>query len=212
MAAMVDTVNMPYHHGNLRESLIEAGMLLARSSGPEAVVLREAARSAGVSHNAVYRHFADRDELLGEVCMRCMSELARLMEQRTSELGAREDAWAHLFATGRAYVEFALVEPGWFRTAFAVPHNLDHAVQGSGAGPSGLNPYQLLSRCLDDLVAAGALSPTRRIGAEYGPWSAVHGLATLLIDGPLRGLARDEADRALDSLMKMVGEGLSEIR
>ena len=64
-----------YHHGNLRESLIEAGIELARSQGPDGVVLREVARRAGVSHNAAYRHFADREALLAEIARHGMREL-----------------------------------------------------------------------------------------------------------------------------------------
>ena len=71
---------MPYHHGQLREALIVAAVELARTAGPEAVVLRAAARAANVSHNAAYRHFEDRDALLRAVCGRCMSELAARME------------------------------------------------------------------------------------------------------------------------------------
>jgi AcrR family transcriptional regulator len=56
-----------YHHGNLRPALVETAVELARATGPEGVVLREVARQTGVSHNAAYRHFADRDELLAEL-------------------------------------------------------------------------------------------------------------------------------------------------
>lgn len=182
-----------YHHGNLREALIGAGMRLARAGGPEAVVLREVNRDAGVSHSAAYRHFPDRDSLLWAVCERSMSELARRMEKRMAELPARRDpkrhAWEALEATGQAYIEFALAEPGWFRTAFGVPQELRPIAPGEGCGDSGLDPYQLLGRCLDELVVTGALPPERRRGAEIGPWAAVHGLATLLVDGPLRGPA-----------------------
>src|SRR5947208_13537305 len=107
----------PYHHGQLREALVKAGVALARVEGPEAVVLREATRRAGVSHNAAYRHFADRDELLRAVCEQCMSRFALLMEKRIDELAPEPDpllaAWAKLEAIGRAYVEFATKEPGW---------------------------------------------------------------------------------------------------
>jgi AcrR family transcriptional regulator len=218
VAQIVDTVNMPYHHGHLGETLVEAGVRLARSTGPEAVVLRAATREAGVSHNAAYRHFADRDALVRAVCERCMRELALLMERRLDALplgpgaGPSSDAavtaWARLDATGRAYVEFALTEPGWFRTAFAVPRSTGHFLPGEGAGRDGLNPYQLLGARLDELVAVGAIPPDRRPGAEVGAWSAVHGLSALLIDGPLR--ASDDASRrdALETVLAMVARGL----
>ena len=212
MHPIVDTVNMPYHHGHLREALVEAAFQLARSEGPEAVVLRAASRAADVSHNAAYRHFADRAALLRAVCERCMTSLAELMEDRIAELPPLPDpvdaARARLAATGRAYVEFALNEPGWFRTAFAVPHTLGQLEPGEGVGRGGLNPYQLLGAALDHLVEVGGLAPGRRPGAEYPAWSAVHGLSTLLIDGPLRDLPEDERRLALDKVLATVIEGL----
>jgi AcrR family transcriptional regulator len=187
-------------------------MSLARQGGPEAVVLREVNRAAGVSHSAAYRHFPDRDSLLRAVCERSMSELARRMEKRMAELPARRDpkrhAWDALEATGRAYIEFALAEPGWFRTAFGVPHDLGPIAPGEGCGDSGLNPYQLLAGCLDELMATGALSADRRRGAEIGPWAAVHGLATLLVDGPLRGARPEQLSRQVRTVLDMVTRGL----
>src|SRR5215831_10858058 len=117
-----------YHHGNLRPALIEAGFELAREGGPGAVLVREASRRVGVSHNAAYRHFPGRDELLKAVGERSMSELAKLMEKLIAEVPDTGDsvevALRRLRATGMAYVQFALNEPGLFRTAFSVPHSL----------------------------------------------------------------------------------------
>ena len=201
-----------YHHGRLREALLVAGLGLARADGPEAVVLRAASRAAGVSHNAAYRHFADRDELLRAVCEQCMSRLAVLMEARIDALPADRDpvatAWARLDAIGRAYVEFATTEPGWFRTAFAVPPTLDSLGLGEGVGASGLGPYALLSARLDELVEVGAVPSERRPGAEYAAWSAVHGLSTLLNDGPLRDLPAIEREHALRVVLDTVARGL----
>jgi AcrR family transcriptional regulator len=201
-----------YHHGRLREALLVAGLGLARADGPEAVVLRAASRAAGVSHNAAYRHFADRDELLRAVCEQCMSRLAVLMEARIDALPADRDpvatAWARLDAIGRAYVEFAATEPGWFRTAFAVPPTLDSFGLGEGVGASGLGPYALLSARLDELVEVGAVPSERRPGAEYAAWSAVHGLSTLLNDGPLRDLPAIEREHALRVVLDTVARGL----
>jgi AcrR family transcriptional regulator len=205
-----------YHHGNLRAALIDAGVELAREGGPDAVVLREASRRAGVSHNAAYRHFADRDELLRAVCARCMSALACLMEARIAEVGGgAEDVAAirlRLRATGTAYLEFALSEPGWFRTAFAVPpglHYLDEGEgEGEGEGLAGPGPLELLNVQLDALSAAGALPLERRPHAEVVAWSAVHGLAMLLLDGPLRELAPDERAIASTRLLDTIERGL----
>jgi AcrR family transcriptional regulator len=185
---------------------------LAREGGPEAVVLREVNRAAGVSHSAAYRHFPDRDTLLRAVCERCMSALAREIENRMAALPPRRDpqrhAWDALEATGRAYVGFAVTEPGWFRTAFGVPRQLGPLAPGEGCGASGRNPYQLLSDRLDELVASGAIPASRRSRAEIGPWAAVHGLSTLVIDGPLRGLPDAELQAAMDTLVSLVTRGL----
>jgi AcrR family transcriptional regulator len=219
MAPMVDTVNMssetgprPYHHGRLREALVDAGVQLARAEGPEAVVLRAVSRAAGVSHNAAYRHFADHDELLRAVCERCMSALALLMERRVGEAPAGSDAvaaaWSRLHALGRAYVEFATSEPGWFRTAFAVPSTMHAFAPGEGVGDSGLGPYELLGARLDELVAVGAVPVERRPGAEYAAWSGVHGLSTLFTSGPLRDLPDPERARALEVVLDTVSRGL----
>jgi AcrR family transcriptional regulator len=218
MALQVDTVNMPatatsppYHHGRLREALVDAGLQLARAEGPDAVVLRAVTRAVGVSHNAAYRHFADRDELLRAVCERCMSQLALLMEQRMEQAPESDPvatAWARLGAVGTAYVEFATTEPGWFRTAFAVPSTVTTFGPGEGVGPSGLGPHEQLSARLDDLVTVGAIPADRRGGLEYAAWSAVHGLSTLLNDGPLRELPAAEHEHALQVVLDMVARGL----
>ncbi len=200
-----------YHHGDLRNALVEAALELAREGGPDAVVLREASRRAGVSHNAAYRHFADRDALLQTVCGRCMSALARLMECRVAEQAGGEDlasAHARLRACGEAYVEFALAEPGWFRTAFAVPPELEYLEPGEGVGEGGLGPLEIVSQQLDALAAAGGVAEGRRENAELSAWSAVHGLATLLIDGPLRALEQPERERALQHLLDTMDRGL----
>src|ERR1700753_153704 len=130
MTWLVDTVNMSsdegararYHHGNLRTALVDTGVELARTGGASAVVLRAVSRQAGVSHNAAYRHFADQEDLLAAVGEQCMLRLGELMIERTKAVrakGAIPRAWARMEAIGRAYIEFARTEPGWFRTAFA---------------------------------------------------------------------------------------------
>ena len=199
-----------YHHGNLRDALIAAGVELARTGGPSAVLLRAASREAGVSHNAAYRHFANQEDLVAAVAERCMEQLGRLMVERADAVSARgplRRAQARLGAIGRAYVDFARAEPGWFRTAFssARPHQ-------DGAPPGdldeSLSPYALLGARLDELAAAGGLSPERRAGAEFVAWSAVHGVSSLLLDGPLRALPEPEAERVIEVVLAGVTRSL----
>lgn len=201
-----------YRHGNLHNALLLAGVELARDGGPDAVVIREATRRVGVAPNAAYRHFTDRNALLNAVRSDALSALAVAMEAELAALPREGDpgeaARARLRAVGTGYLRFARAEPGLFRTAFAVPAALNGAGSATGAGASGLTPFQLLATALDELVAAGVLPCERRSDAEYLAWSAVHGLAMLLIDGPMRGLDRTQAEVLGQRLLDMVERGL----
>jgi AcrR family transcriptional regulator len=241
MTGDVDAVNMyrrtvpttaspPYHHGNLRAALIDAGLALAREGGPDAIVVREASRRLGVSHNAAYRHFPDRGALLEEVAGRCMGELAALMQRMLDQVAPAgrppEVARARLQAVGMAYVHFALAEPGWFRTAFssgrsaaagpaAEPAQAPDASPAAGPAPTPdapRGPYELLGDQLDGLVTAGVMDPARRPGAETTAWAGVHGLSCLLLDGPLRVLADGEREEALQRLVLDLTAGLTASR
>ncbi|MCW2663518.1 MAG: hypothetical protein JWP83_4670 [Mycobacterium sp.] len=169
-----------YHHGALHSALIEASIALAREGGPDQVILREAARAAGVSHSAAYRHFADREALLAEVSRFARNELAAQMRRRVNRA---TDPRKRLRAVGTAYIDFAISEPGLFRTAFT-----SHPAT-AGDEPThttaGAEPYEVLGQVLDEAQAAGLLDARLRPGAEIAAWSAVHGLAGLLLDGPL---------------------------
>lgn len=201
-----------YRHGDLRRALLDAGLALARTGGPDAVVLREATRRAGVAPNAAYRHYENRQALLSAVRAAALSALAVAIE---AELPARRRqdaaafARASLRAVGTGYLGFALKEPGWFRTAFSAHDPVEQDTDPAKAGHSGLNPFQLLGTALDAFVDAGLLPPDRRPGAEYLAWSAVHGLALLVLDGPLRGLGPAHVGALAQRLLDMVEKGLS---
>jgi AcrR family transcriptional regulator len=200
-----------YYHGNLRAALVETGLAMARESGPDGVALREVARRVGVSHNAAYRHFADREQLLAEIAGHGMDLLTEAMEARLATVPGDLDpvarAQARLREVGRAYVEFALAEPGLFRTAFTShPHQEsaepeDH--QGDGGGP-----YGLLNTILDELVDVGYLAASRRSGSDVVCWAGVHGLAVLHLDGPLAEAPEAEREAATVRFFDIVERGL----
>ncbi|MEJ8812072.1 WHG domain-containing protein [Variovorax ureilyticus] len=201
-----------YRHGDLRRALLHAGVELARDGGPEAVVLREATRRAGVVPNAAYRHFENRQALLQAVRAAALAAVARAMEAELATLRPARDPVAFARATVRAvgtgYLRFAQSETGLFRTAFATQVDVEAQPDQAKSGDSGLNPFQLLGAALDRLVEAGAMPASRRPGAEYLAWSTVHGLAMLVIDGPLRALPREEVDALGQRLLDMVEQGL----
>jgi hypothetical protein len=77
------------------------------------------------------------------------------------------------------------------------------------AGRGGLNPFELLGSVLDQMVAVGAMPAGRRPGAEYLAWSSVHGLAMLLVDGPLKTMPAEDRERVVEGLLDMVEQGLA---
>ncbi|GAA2223760.1 TetR/AcrR family transcriptional regulator [Herbiconiux moechotypicola] len=201
-----------YRHGDLRDALVAAGVEMAREGGPSAVVLREATRRAGVSPNAAYRHFADREALLHAVSDVCLGFSAdRIQAEFDAHPGTGDlesDARQMLRAVGLGYIGFAREQPGLFRTAFTVPDDLRRAADPEKAGLNGLTPFQLVGLALDRLVEAGLLPPERRPNAEFLAWATVHGLGMLVIDGPLRGLDDQMVDYATQRLLDMVDRGL----
>lgn len=197
-----------YHHGNLRESLLATGIELARAQGPDGVVLREVARRAGVSHNAAYRHFADREALLGAIAQHGMRELRAAMQREIDASDAEQHpddqgrAAARLRATGRAYVDFAIAEPGLFDVAFS-------AIPEEDELDADTDPYDLLTQVLDDGARAGAVAADLRPGAEIVCWSAVHGFATLHVHGPRASAPVEERNATLEVMLDHIARGLA---
>ncbi|MFC8829174.1 TetR/AcrR family transcriptional regulator [Streptomyces sp. NPDC057137] len=212
-----------YHHGDLRNALITAGVELATDGGPTKVVLREVARRAGVSATAAYRHFAGQGDLLLAVKIQAQQMLADAMERVAAvapgadSTGADDPGAAaeqRLAAIGRGYVGFALEQPGLFRTAFN--HSLFPGA-GEDAGWGGVtspadNPqyrsYHLLTEALDELVATGRMPAHNRPGAEAAAWSTAHGLAMLILDGPMGRLPAADRDAVIERTTDTIVAGL----
>ena len=201
-----------FRHGDLRNALLAAGIEMARIGGPNTVILRKATRQAGVSPNAAYRHFANQAELLDAVRSACFSRLAAAIEDEMKKCRPGRDPQAFarksLRAVGMGYLGFAMREPGMFRTAFSVPPAI-HEPNPANTASMGLNPFQLLSLALDRMQESGLLSKKNRKDAEYLAWSTVHGLALLVLEGPLRQMPQAVVLALGERLVLMVERGLN---
>jgi AcrR family transcriptional regulator len=180
----------PYHHGDLRTALLASALQILKREGPSALSLREVARTAGVSHQAPYHHFASREHLLAAVATEGFEQLALVL--RRLQAGAKNPVEAAR-DTGVAYVTFAAANPERFRLMF-------------GGEIGARDPYPDLvsasQRVFALLLAPFGMTPTP--GRAPNPialtlWSSVHGLASLAVDKqvPLAGKALETAARAM---------------
>jgi AcrR family transcriptional regulator len=173
--AMPSATRSTYHHGDLPRALVAVAVELARAGGPDAVVLREVARRLQVSPAAIYRHFPDRESLLGEVARMARMDLAHRMlaeVERVRETDLQARSIGRFLAVGLGYLHFAHEEPNLLACAFQPIAPPDDVAENP-------NPWDVLAAALDDLVSTGAMPLARRRGAETVAWSAVHGFAVL---------------------------------
>ncbi|NOG69860.1 TetR/AcrR family transcriptional regulator [Roseicella sp. DB1501] len=191
-----------YHHGSLREALLEAARQLVAERGPQGFTLTEAARRAGVSASAPYRHFRDREEVLAELARRGFGRFAERLRQAGA--GAR-DATEALYRMGRAYLAFAREEPGYYTAMFTFQPLGQSLGQPSGQ-PLGQPPgteeqdsggaFEELTRVVAALLPAGASNP-RLVSLQV--WALSHGVAMLDRAGmPSTGSATPPAEAVLE--------------
>jgi len=197
-----------YHHGDLANALTNAATELARHGGPEAVVLREAARQVGVSATAAYRHFASHGDLLHEVKERCQASLAEYMRAEVDAGSPLPDpgpeAVRRLRALGRGYIRFAVAEPGLFRTAFCQAESPRENSLAMVESPA----FTMLSATLDELTGLGLIPRARRPYTEMVAWSSAHGLAALIADGPLAAFPEEEREAAINRTLDATIEAI----
>ncbi|MDO9707742.1 TetR/AcrR family transcriptional regulator [Paracraurococcus lichenis] len=159
-----------YHHGNLREALLEATRQLVAERGPQGFTLTEAARRAGVSPSAPYRHFKDREEVLAELCRRGFTLFGERL--RATAAGAASPAEA-LRRMGPAYLAFAREEPGYYAAMFT----FQPTQSGEECEPTAKDgPFDTLASALDGLLPQDGRD--RRLVALQ-VWALSHGVAML---------------------------------
>lgn len=189
-----------YHHGNLRSELLDHALARVRVGGPSALVLRDLAKAVGVTPAALYRPFPSADHLRAGVSLLCRQRLAEAMlRAREATPRGPNGAIRRFDAIGRAYVRFAIDEPGWFAAAFLVCPVETAEVEDPSA-------WGVLQVALDELVVAGAMDVDRRPSAAMIAWSGVHGLGMLLSTGliPPQG-APSALDDVIDGIRRALG-------
>lgn len=182
----VSTSNSSYHHGALREALIEAGLRALERSEVHDISLRELAREIGVSPAAVYRHFPNKDALLAALGQEGLAMLGRAQRKAYEAAGGGGKGFAE---TGRAYVRFALAHPSLFRLVFA---HCDPAAFKSGDS----DPASELLR-QSTVALTGSNGPAaERLALQA--WAIAHGVAMLMLDKRLPAEAA-LIDRLIDT-------------
>jgi AcrR family transcriptional regulator len=164
-----------YHHGNLKEALIRAALELIAEKGPAGFTFAEAARWAGVSPAAPYRHFRDRDELLADVARRGFEQFATALEAAWD--GGRPDPMTAFERTGKAYLAFARTEPSYYSAMFEAGVPLEANPELTAAGDRAFAVIRSASERLIERLPAGQRPPALMVALHI--WSMSHGIASL---------------------------------
>ena len=178
-----------YHHGDLRAALVQAGLRLLEERQGDDISLREVARTVGVSATAVYRHFPDKAALLRALAAEGLADLARAQQDAFARAGGGK---AGFFATGRAYVRFALDNPALFRLIFSNPPEQDLMTGEPDKVPEA---FRMLLENAALQAPPDASADAVRLAA-LDAWAKVHGLAVLMLDGQI-----PSDDRLIDALV-----------
>jgi AcrR family transcriptional regulator len=165
----------PYHHGNLREVLLQAAIRLIARRGPGGFTLREVARRAGVSHNAPYRHFRDKDALIAAVAAQGFRELNRGMVDAAA---SQTTALDRLKRSGWAYVSFALRRPEHFAVMFDAQVSKTKYPECAEAGEQA---FGTLLGFIESCQRDGQLPAGDSLPMALAAWALVHGIAKLVV-------------------------------
>ncbi len=196
------TEKTSYHHGDLRNALLDAAASAARDLGPDTLTLREVARRAQVSHTAAYNHFADKRDLLRGLAVRAFVELG----DRLTAAAGRDGA--EIAAIALVYVRFAWQFPTEFRFMF----------QRSLCMPEGVpDPIEIASRSsrevLRDIVAVSQAGGRMRAGdvdeLALACWAHIHGVTTIMLETPaFKSISLAGAEATLLGSLRLLIDGL----
>jgi AcrR family transcriptional regulator len=193
----------PYHHSDLRGALLRTSLELLRDRTSNDFTLREVARRAGVSHNAPYRHFRDKNDLLAAIAEEGFDRLTAAMQ---SAAGEGQTPFEQLQNAGIAYIEFAQAAPEHFSVMFSIDLRENrHVSAKSAADRSFAELVKLVLASRQGRSFGGSGSPEI---AALVAWTQVHGIAVLTLRGQLRFKARREIIEFVKLATEAIGRGL----
>jgi AcrR family transcriptional regulator len=195
-----------YHHGNLRDTLVEHGLHILEAEGLASLSLRQLAQRVGVSQTAPLHHFEGKLGLLAAIAA---EGFRRLFEYRMKRLKGLIDPRERLMVVMLAYVEFANEHPNLFHLMFGP--EIPSKAQFPDLEQAATRSYGILETCVADyLIACGKPLDTERT-ATLAAWTACHGLATILVDrqNTPRDILRRDPDRIAKEVFGIFTDALA---
>ncbi len=168
-----------YHHGNLRQALVDAALKLIEEKGPTGFTLSEAAKSAGVTPAAVYRHFEGREDLIAEAARQGYQIFADLMDYAYAK--GQPSALASFEATGRAYLAFARKYPGHYVAMFESGISINRTPELAILANRALGVLERAAVELSQHIPPDKRPPAQMVSAHI--WAMSHGVVELFARG-----------------------------
>lgn len=169
-----------YHHGNLREAMIQSALALIATAGPNGFTLAEVARAVGVSGAAPYRHFRDRNALVGEIARQGFDRFAEQLFAAWDD--GRPNPVAAIEACARAYLGFARREPAFYAAMFEPGFPLENDAALLTSSERAFGVFRLAADAATRAMPARGRPPALMVALHL--WSMAHGTASLFIEGP----------------------------
>ena len=203
------TAKSNYHHGDLRSALLDAALEIINELGPQQLTIREAARRAGVSHTAPYRHFADKNQMIVAVLEQGFDLLKQTMQAKKA--AAEKDPIYQFAASGMAYIDFALQHPAYYRVMYS-----GDLLSSSGQGSLQHTSSDTFKELVEDMKTCQQLNILKPGIPELQALSilsTVHGFVTLVNDNRVNALLGDnfQLDEIRDAVMAAIFEGIGAV-
>ncbi|WP_221801315.1 TetR/AcrR family transcriptional regulator [Oceanobacter mangrovi] len=200
---MTPIENDSYHHGNLRQALLDAAVRTLKNHSVEQLSLRALAREAGVSQTAPYRHFKDKHQLLAELATQGFDELTEaLLADRQPE----DNTAQAMSACGRGYLRFALNNPEKYRLMFG--KGMHDRTLYPELEASGMRAFGVLQEWVTRGIENDELDASDPELTAYHVWACVHGLASLIMDGKSHCSDQESVEQLVEANLGMIKQRL----